>query len=236
MLSTLASLISIMQSHVAAHVAPILTVIVDAWDWSPNLRQLVVEVIDALAVSLGGIFRRYLTDLLPLLLQAFRREWAFEEDERSATLRLRVLKCLSHLGPVLDDHLHLVLPAMCKTIESPDMPIHVRRLALRTAETLTYQVDFAPCATAVVHTLARVLDEGPTELQTGALDVLHALLLNIGEVFEPFVDLVEEVRSSLAISLPASVNRMHRPACALSLRTRASKSWSTLSREAFRFL
>jgi hypothetical protein len=194
LLATLASLIGIMQSHVMSHVDAIISIVLDAWSWSPNLRQLVIEVIDALALALGGTFRRYLPDLLPLILQAFKREWPFDEEDRAALLRTRVLRCLIQLGPVLDDHLHLVLGPVLETIEGADMPVHVRRTALRTCEALAYQVDVTPHATRIVHVLVRVLVDGPTDLRKNALDVLHAILINIGSAFEPFVEIVEEVR------------------------------------------
>ncbi|BGP07821.1 phosphatidylinositol kinase-related protein kinase tor1 [Rhodotorula toruloides] len=191
----LGQLISMVKQHVRNHLGPIITTIRDFWTTTPNpgLQIIIVDVIQSIALALDAEFKAYLPSLLPLLLQAFDHNLNFGELRRQNTL-IRVLHAFSIFGSSLEEYLHLVIPAIVRTFEQPDVPSLLRKQAMQTITQLSRKLNFADHASSIVHPIARVLASPatPSDLRNVAMDALCAHMLQMGPDYVLFAGLVNK--------------------------------------------
>jgi FKBP12-rapamycin complex-associated protein len=193
----LGQLISMVKQHIRNHLGPIMTTIRDFWTstTNPGLQVIIVDVVQSIALALDAEFKAYLPNLLPLMLQAFDLNLNFNEPRRQNTL-IRVLHAFGIFGSSLEEYLHLVIPAIVRTFEQPDVPLILRKQAMQTITQLSRKLNFADHASAIIHPIARVLSSpaSPPELRNPAMDALCSLLLQMGADFVLFVGMINKVR------------------------------------------
>ncbi|KPV75332.1 uncharacterized protein RHOBADRAFT_53323, partial [Rhodotorula graminis WP1] len=191
----LGQLISMVKQHVRNHLAPIMATIREFWTTTtnPGLQVIIVDVIQSIALALDAEFKAYLPNLLPLMLQAFEQNLGFKEARRQNTL-IRVLHAFGIFGSSLEEYLHLVIPAIVRTFEQPDVPLILRKQAMQTITQLSRKLNFADHASSIVHPIARVLSSpmSPAELRTPAMEALCAILLQMGSDFVLFVGMINK--------------------------------------------
>ena len=113
------------------------------------------------------------------------------------------LGALRALGPVLEDHLPLLLPGLVRLVGgggAGGAPLAVQE------ETLSAMHDLLPCmqlasyASTVLHPLIRVLDGPSDELRERALDVICSVALAVGPDFAVFIPTIKKaiVRNRMA--------------------------------------
>ncbi|GAA5970883.1 hypothetical protein JCM11641_004492 [Rhodosporidiobolus odoratus] len=191
----LGQLISMVKQHIRNHLPPIMATIRDFWTSTPNagLQVIIVDVIQSIALALDAEFKAYLPNLLPLMLQAFDLNLNFSESRRQATL-IKVLHAFGIFGSSLEEYLHLVIPAIVRTFEQPDVPLILRKQAMQTVTQLSRKLNFADHASGIIHPIARVLASptSPTELRVPAMDALCALMLQMGSDFVLFVGMINK--------------------------------------------
>ncbi|GJN89148.1 hypothetical protein Rhopal_002122-T1 [Rhodotorula paludigena] len=191
----LGQLVSMVKQHVRNHLAPIMSTIRDFWTTTsnPGLQVIIVDVIQSIALALDAEFKAYLPNLLPLMLQAFDQNLGLKEVRRQNTL-IRVLHAFGIFGSSLEEYLHLVIPAIVRTFEQPDVPIILRKQAMQTITQLSRKLNFADHASGIIHPIARVLSSptSPVELRQPAMDALCALLLQMGTDYVLFVGMINK--------------------------------------------
>ncbi|POY71739.1 putative Non-specific serine/threonine protein kinase [Rhodotorula taiwanensis] len=189
----LGQLISMVKQHVRNHLGPVMATIRDFWTTTPNpgLQVIIVDVIQSIALALDAEFKAYLPNLLPLMLQAFDQHLNFGEPRRQSTL-IRVLHAFGIFGSSLEEYLHLVIPAIVRTFEQPDIPTVLRKQAMQTITQLSHKINFADHASGIIHPIARVLASSSTssDLRQVAMEALCALMLQMGPDYILFVGLV----------------------------------------------
>ncbi|BGP15830.1 hypothetical protein JCM10213_005686 [Rhodosporidiobolus nylandii] len=191
----LGQLISMVKQHIRNHLGPIMTTIRDFWTSTSNagLQVIIVDVIQSIALALDAEFKAYLPNLLPLMLQAFDLNLNFNEPRRQNTL-IKVLHAFGIFGSSLEEYLHLVIPAIVRTFEQPDVPLILRKQAMQTVTQLSRKLNFADHASGIIHPIARVL-ASPTshpDLRQPAMDALCALMLQMGPDFVLFVGMINK--------------------------------------------
>lgn len=193
----LGQLISMVKQHVRNHLAPIMTTIRDFWTSTnnPGLQVIIIDVIQSIALALDAEFKAYLPNLLPLMLQAFDHE--LNEPRRQNSL-IKVLHAFGIFGSSLEEYLHLIIPAIVRTFEQPDVPFVLRKQAMQTVSQLCRKINFADHASRIIHPLARVLSSpaAPVELRGHAMDAMCSLLVQMGTDFVLFVPMINKVRST----------------------------------------
>lgn len=191
----LGQLISMVKQHVRNHLGPIMATIRDFWTstTNPGLQVIIIDVIQSIALALDAEFKAYLPSLLPLMLQAFDHDFA--ELRRQSSL-VKVLHAFGIFGSSLEEYLHLIIPAIVRTFETPDIPVLLRRQAMQTVSQLCRKINFADHASRVIHPLARVLSSPsvPQELRIPAMDAMCSLLVQMGTDFVLFVPMINKVR------------------------------------------
>lgn len=190
-IQNLGHLIAFVKQHIRPHLEPILTLINDLWSTSPNLQPILVELMESIARALGGEFKIYVPQLLPLVLQAFEGDGAVSDSRRSST-QIRVLKTFGVFGTNLEEYLQLVLPSVVRSFERPENSVAVRKTAISCVGLLCRKMNLSEHASRVVHPLVRVLASNNAELRRAAMDALCALITQIDSDFLIFVPMVNK--------------------------------------------
>ena len=99
------------------------------------------------------------------------------------------------LGPVLEDHLQLLLPALNRLIVpgASGLPLAVQEETLAAMQDLLPRMQLSGFSSAVLHPLIRLLDGPSEELRERALDTLCSVALAIGPDFAIFVPTMKKV-------------------------------------------
>ena len=186
-LAQLTALVAIIRGHVRTYLDDILDVIRAFWAPGPLLRQM-LRLCEELATALHDDFRQHLPDLLPRMIAVLA------DAERSGDFASvpGVLHALEAFGSAVDEHLHLMLPALVRLFRPGVAPVpwRVRSLVIRSLATLLPRMQLAGHASAVAHPLVRVLDGPQRELRRDALTALTSLAHALGRDFLLFLPLV----------------------------------------------
>jgi FKBP12-rapamycin complex-associated protein len=142
------------------------------------------------AETLRDDFRQHTPDLLPKFVSLF----ADAERTGDYAMVRPALGALRALGPVLEDHLALLLPALVRLVApgGAAVPASVQEETLATMQDLLPRMQLASYSSAVLHPLVRVLDGPSEELRERALDVLCSVALAVGPDFAVFVPTIKK--------------------------------------------
>ena len=187
MLAQLTALVAIIRGHVRRYLDDILHIIHSFWGPNQLLRQM-LRLCEELATALHDEFRRYLPDLLPRMIAVL----AAAERSGNFSAVPSVLHALEAFGSAVDEHLHLMLPALVRLFRPgvAPVPTAIRAQVLRSLTVLLPRMQLADHASAVVHPLVRVLDGPVKELRRDALVALTSLANSLGQDFLLFLPLV----------------------------------------------
>ncbi|ACO68161.1 target of rapamycin kinase [Micromonas commoda] len=187
MLAQLTALVAIIRGHVRRYLDDILHIIHSFWGPNQLLRQM-LRLCEELATALHDEFRRHLPDLLPRMIAVL----AAAERSGNFSAVPSVLHALEAFGSAVDEHLHLMLPALVRLFRPgvAPVPTAIRAQVLRSLTVLLPRMQLADHASAVVHPLVRVLDGPVKELRRDALVALTSLANSLGQDFLLFLPLV----------------------------------------------
>ncbi|KAL9903155.1 serine/threonine-protein kinase Tor [Glossina fuscipes fuscipes] len=180
----LAILVEIVRQHIITYMNDIFKLIKEFWTNNTPLQSTLINLIEQIAVALGGEFRNYLAQLIPQILRVLQHD---SSKDRNVTKRL--LQAIEKFGNNLDDYLHLVVPPIVRLYDSPYVPQQVSLVALETIDSLAWILDFTDFASRIIHPLVRVLDSEP-ELRDQAMSTLCSLVIQLGKRYLVFAPLV----------------------------------------------
>ncbi|XP_013111288.1 serine/threonine-protein kinase Tor [Stomoxys calcitrans] len=180
----LAILVEIVRQHIITYMNDIFKLIKEFWTNNTPLQVTLINLIEQIAVALGGEFRNYLAQLIPQMLRVLQHD---NSKDRNVTKRL--LQALQKFGNNLDDYLHLIVPPIVKLFDSPYVPQQVSQHALETIDNLAWNLDFTDFSSRIIHPLVRVLDT-ETELRDQAMSTLCSLVIQLGKKYLVFAPLV----------------------------------------------
>lgn len=218
MVKALTDLVVLMRQHIRKYLVDLLALVDAFWGESPQMLPHVLNLLAELSRTLRDDFRQHTPDLLPKFVSLF----ADAERTGDYSMVRPALGALRALGPVLEDHLPLLLPGLVRLVGSGGgggAPLLVQE------ETLAAMHDLLPCmqlasyASAVLHPLIRVLDGPSDQLREKALDVICSVALAVGPDFAVFVPTIKKatIRHRMAahptFSRIASRLLSHEPPC-----------------------
>ncbi|XP_065362288.1 serine/threonine-protein kinase mTor [Calliphora vicina] len=180
----LAILVEIVRQHIITYMNDIFKLIKEFWTNNTPLQSTLINLIEQIAVALGGEFRNYLAQLIPQILRVLQHD---NSKDRNVTKRL--LQALKKFGNNLDDYLHLIVPPIVKLFDSPYVPQQVSMVALETIDQLAWNLDFTDFSSRIIHPLVRVMDNEP-ELRDQAMSTLCSLVIQLGKKYLVFAPLV----------------------------------------------
>ncbi|KAG1246296.1 hypothetical protein G6F68_014703 [Rhizopus microsporus] len=129
------------------------------------------------------------------MLQIFDRDIS---ERRQPTLR--VLHAFVVFGANIEEYMHLVIPAVVRFFEKPGVPASVRRQAITTITALCKKVNMFDYASRIIHPLARVLPALPVEARNAAMDLLCALIFQLGTDYTKFIPVINKVLARFRIT------------------------------------
>lgn len=204
-LQELAILASIVKHHLRPFLDPIFDLVCHYWQ--DYLEQCVI-LVEKVAAYMREDFKHYLPRVLPLVLSSLSparvsggglpmtvpSNW----DQKLGL----VLHCLTVLRPALQEHLHIVIPALIKLEEEqlvdmgPDIVWQVR--TIRTLSHLyrptSAQISAQSLASRIIHMYHRVLerDNVTVDLRDAVLDGICTMASQLGPDFQVFAPLIDK--------------------------------------------
>eukprot|EP00887_Chlorella_sp_A99_P006163 scaffold3.g6163.t1 len=217
MVRALTDLVVLMRQHIRKFLPDFLALVHDFWGTTPALLPHVLNLLAELSQTLRDDFRAWAPDLLPKFVALFN------DAERTGdyTLVKPGLDAIRALGPVLEDHLQLLLPALNRLISlgSSGTPPAIQEETLATMQDLLPRMQLAGYSSAVLHPLIRLLDGPSDELRERALDTICSVSLAIGPDFAIFVPTIKKIMGRHRMAAHAAFGRIsakllhHEPPC-----------------------
>lgn len=146
-------------------------------------------LVESLGRALGGEFKPFLPNILPLLLRVFDGDLG----EKKQATQMKVLDAFLTFGANIEEYLHLVIPIIVRSYERQDLSIALRKRAVLTIDGLTRCVNFSDHASRIIHPLVRSLSTPNNELRNAIMDTLSSLVLQLGSEFAIFVPTINKV-------------------------------------------
>lgn len=184
----LGQLVRIVRQHIRPYLATILVAIQEFWDTTPQLQATILSLIESIARSLEGEFKVYLADVLPLMLSVMESDTSAQR-----TPSARVLHAFLIFGSSAEEYMHLIIPIMVRMFDKAGQPIHLRKLAMETLGRLSKQVNVSEFAARIIHPVCRVLAGNEPSIKQSALEMLCALIFQLGPDYIHFVPTVNKV-------------------------------------------
>uniref|UniRef100_A0A9I9DHK0 Serine/threonine-protein kinase TOR n=1 Tax=Cucumis melo TaxID=3656 RepID=A0A9I9DHK0_CUCME len=191
----LGTLVSIVRQHIRKYLPELLSLISELWSSfnfpstsRPPLGYPVLHLVEQLCLALNDEFRMILHIILPCCIQVL----SDAERCNDYTYVLDILHTLEVFGGTLDEHMHLLLPALIRLFKV-DAPAEIRRAAIRTLTRLIPRVQVTGHISSLVHHLKLVLDGRNDELQKDAVDALCCLAQALGEDFTVFIPSIHKL-------------------------------------------
>ena len=192
----IAHLVSIIGIHVRTYVPMLLDLARSHLYLSHGTyrsRMHCLSLLEQLCLALTDEFAQHLPPLMPKLL-------AILHDDRTEQRlpSLKVLHALEVFDGHLQDHLHLVLPAVLRLCEQHDAPAHARLRSVWLLGRLCQRLETREWASQLVHGIVRVLRAAQLGEQPRVMATLVAVLRSLGPGFAVF-----------ACPVQAELKRMH---------------------------
>lgn len=184
----LATLVSIVRQHIRAFLPEIIDVIQEFWDASYSVQSTILSLMEAIATSLEGEFKKYLAGLIPLMLDTLEKDNTPRRQPSE-----KILHTFLVFGPSGEEYIHLIVPAIVRLFEKPQGPLAIRKAAIDTLGKLSRQVNVSDFSSLMVHSLARVAGSTDRTLRQAALDCICALIFQLGQDFSHYIQLVNKV-------------------------------------------
>ncbi|KAL3515383.1 hypothetical protein ACH5RR_022285 [Cinchona calisaya] len=191
----LGTLVSIVRQHIGKYLPELLSLISELWSSfslpatnRPVHGSPILHLVEQLCLALNDEFRTYLPVILPCCIQVLSDAERFNDY----TYVPNILHTLEVFGGTLDEHMHLLLPALIRLFKA-DASVDVRRAAIKTLTRLIPRVQVTGHISALVHHLKLVLDGKNDELRKDAVDALCCLAHAVGEDFNIFIPSIQKL-------------------------------------------
>ncbi|KAJ0103481.1 hypothetical protein Patl1_04054 [Pistacia atlantica] len=156
----LGTLVSIVRQHIRKYLQELFSLISELWSsfslpaTNRTFRGLpVLHLVEQLCLALNDEFRTHLPVILPCCIQVL----SDAERCNDYTYVLDILHTLEVFGGTLDEHMHLLLPALIRLFKV-DASVDISRAAIKTLTRLIPRVQVTGHMSALVHHLKLVLD------------------------------------------------------------------------------
>ncbi|OIW11181.1 hypothetical protein TanjilG_22988 [Lupinus angustifolius] len=191
----LGTLVSIVRQHIRKYLQDLLSLISEFWSLftlpassRPRFGYPVLHLVEQLCLALNDEFRTHLPVILPGCIQVI----SDAERCNDYTYVLDILHTLEVFGGTLDEHMHLLLPALIRLFKV-DASVDIRRAAIKTLTRLIPCVQVTGHISSLMHHLKLVLDGKNDELRKDAVDALCCLAHALGEDFTIFIPSIHKL-------------------------------------------
>ncbi|PLN84338.1 putative TOR pathway phosphatidylinositol 3-kinase TorA [Aspergillus taichungensis] len=184
----MANLVNIVQQHIRPFLPEIINVIREFWDASYQVQATMLCLIEAISRSLEGEFRKFLAQLIPLMLATLENETTPRRLHSE-----KILHFFQVFGSSSEEYMHLILPSIVRIFDRQENPQGIRKSAINSLTQLSRQVNVSDYASLMVHSLSRVISSGDHVLRHAALDCICVLIFQLGQDFTHYIHLLNRV-------------------------------------------
>ncbi|KOS39997.1 hypothetical protein ACN38_g9146 [Penicillium nordicum] len=184
----MAILVNIVRQHIRTFLPEIIEVIRDFWDASYQIQGTIISLVEAIARSLEGEFRKYLAGLIPLMLDTLDKDTSPRRQPSE-----KILHALLIFGTSGEEYMHLIIPSIVRLFDRPQNPQSIRKSAIDSLTKLSRQVNVSDFASLMIHSLSRLVASGDRVLRQAAMDCICALIFQLGQDFTHYIHLLNKV-------------------------------------------
>lgn len=184
----MANLVNIVRQHIRPFLPEIINVIREFWNASYQVQATMLSLVEAISRSLEGEFRKFLAQLIPLMLDTLENETTPRRSHSE-----KVLHAFLVFGSSSEEYMHLILPSIVRLFDRQENPQSIRKSAIDSLTKLSRQVNVSDFASLMVHPLSKVVTSGDRVLQHAALDCICALIFQLGQDFIHYIHLLNKV-------------------------------------------
>ncbi|KAL1534483.1 non-specific serine/threonine protein kinase [Salvia divinorum] len=192
----LGTLVSIVRQHIRKYLPDLFCLVSELWSSSfalpasnrPVHGSPILHLLEQLCLALNDEFRTHLPSILPSCIQVLSDAERFKDY----SYVIDILRTLEVFGGTLDEHMHLLLPALIRIFKANAL-VEVRCAAIRSLIRLIPRVQVTGHISALVHHLKLVLDGKSDELRKDAVDALCCLAQALGEDFTIFIPSIRKL-------------------------------------------
>jgi FKBP12-rapamycin complex-associated protein len=183
----LAMLVSIVRQHIRPFREDLVSLIEAYWDRSWQVQTTVLSLIEALSGALEAEFQPSIVKILPLMMKVLDND--VTPQKRASE---KILNTLLVFGPSAEESMWLILPKLVRTFQVYSNPTTLRKSCIDTIGKLSRQVNLSDYTGLLMHSLTDVFASRETALKSAALDCVCALIYQIGQDFDPYIDAVKK--------------------------------------------
>ncbi|KAH3038047.1 hypothetical protein KXW01_003998 [Aspergillus fumigatus] len=184
----MAILVNIVRQHIRAFLPEIIEVIQEFWDSSYQVQATILSLVEAIAKSLEGEFKKYLAAMIPSMLDTLEKDNTPRRQPSE-----RILHAFLIFGASGEEYMHLIIPSMVRLFERAQNPQSIRKSAIDSLTKLSRQVNVSDFASLMIHSLARVVAGNDRTLRQAAMDCICALIFQLGQDFCHYINLLNKV-------------------------------------------
>ncbi|XP_057821315.1 serine/threonine-protein kinase TOR isoform X2 [Cryptomeria japonica] len=191
----LGTLVSIVRQHIRKYLPELLTLISEFWSsfsltGTTSHPSAILHLMEQLCLALNDEFQAYLPEILPCCIQVLT------DAERCVNYSYlpAILHTLEIFGSTLDEQMHLLLPALIRIFrpDNSNVPVEIRRAAMKTLTKLIPRVQVSGHISALIQPLKLVLDGKIDELRKEAVDSICVLAQALGDDFAIFISSIRK--------------------------------------------
>ena len=184
----MAILVNIVRQHIRAFLPQIIEVIREFWESSFQVQSTIISLIEAIAKSLEGEFKKFLASLIPPMLDTLEKDSTPRRQPSE-----RILHAFLIFGASGEEYMHLIVPSIVRLYDRPLNPQNIRKSAIDSLARLSRQVNVSDFASLMIHSLARVVATGDRVLRQAAMDCICTLISQLGQDFNHYIHLMSKV-------------------------------------------
>ncbi|KAL4956134.1 armadillo-type protein [Aspergillus filifer] len=184
----MAILVNIVRQHIRAFLPEIIEVIRDFWNTTQQIQATILSLVEAIAKSLEGEFKKYLANLIPPLLDSLESDTSQRRQPSE-----RILHSFLIFGPSGEEYMHLIVPSIVRLFDRAQNPPSIRKSAIDCLTKLSRQVNVSDFASLIVHSLSRVVAGNDRMLRQAAMDCICSLIFQLGQDFNHYINLFNKV-------------------------------------------
>ncbi|KAK2737357.1 phosphatidylinositol kinase- protein kinase tor1 [Myotisia sp. PD_48] len=187
----LAILVSIVKQHIRAFLPELIEIIREFWGSTYQVQATILSLVEAIARSLEGEFKKYLAGLIPLMLNTVEKDNTTRRQPSE-----RILHTFLVFGPSAEEYMHRIVPAIVKLFDRPQNPSSIRKTAIETLAKLSRQVNISDFSSLMIHPLSRIIGGSDRTLRQTALDCICTLIFQLNQDFNNYIPLINKVLKS----------------------------------------
>lgn len=183
-----AILVTIVGQHMRPYIDQLIELIEEYWPINAQIQATVLSLVDALSRSLNNEFKPSIARLLPLMFTVLEKD---SSPKRTASER--ILHTILAFGPISEEFMHMIIPALVRMFQTQLNPVTTRKAAIDTIAKISRQVNIADHASIIIHSLTDVIGGREQTLRHAAIDCICALIFQLGQDYLLYVATVRKV-------------------------------------------